>query len=183
MPFTVASIVEGHGEVLAVPLLLRGIRPEWLFPRPIRVSRQRIVKQDELEHYVHIARATIAEHRNGGAILLILDADDECPKDFAPRLLDRIVNAAPGVRAGVVLAKRMFESWLIAGRAVADLPVPADPEAIHNPAERIKAVIGRYRKTADQPRLTARIDMDAAKHASRSFRKLLTTIESFDDAA
>ena len=58
---TIASIVEGHGEVEALPILLRRIAKVVLpdsrisVPRPIRVKRQRVVKPGELEWYVQLA--------------------------------------------------------------------------------------------------------------------------------
>lgn len=61
MPAIVACIVEGHGDVSAVPLLIRRIAaagfPELdlLVLRPIRVSRQKLVKAGELERAVELA--------------------------------------------------------------------------------------------------------------------------------
>ena len=60
----IAAIVEGDGEVEAVPVLIRRIGSEVspLSPptvlRPIRVRRQRILKEGELERYVDQAALT-----------------------------------------------------------------------------------------------------------------------------
>jgi len=64
---TIATIVEGHGEVYAVPFLLR--RPAaHLTPNiaiqvrtPIRRSRDRLLKPGELEKDVELAAELIAD--------------------------------------------------------------------------------------------------------------------------
>lgn len=64
----IAAIVEGHAEADAVPLLLRRIAevaaPGAIVevPRPIRVKRQRVLKEGELERTVDFA-ATPGRHR------------------------------------------------------------------------------------------------------------------------
>lgn len=66
----IAAIVEGDGEVEAVPVLIRriGLEVSPLSPptilRPIRVRRQRILKEGELERYVGLAAARAGD---GGA--------------------------------------------------------------------------------------------------------------------
>ena len=67
---TIIAIVEGDGEVQAVPILIRrianaaapGLFPD--VPKPIRVRRDRILKPGEIERYVELA-ANQAD-RNGG---------------------------------------------------------------------------------------------------------------------
>lgn len=56
----IQPIVEGHGEVAAVPVLLRRLRAEaeaWGIDigRPIRRNRSQLVKQSELEQSVRLA--------------------------------------------------------------------------------------------------------------------------------
>ena len=58
---TIIAIVEGGGEVQAVPILIRriaGIATPGPFPdvpKPIRVRRDRILKPGEIERYVELA--------------------------------------------------------------------------------------------------------------------------------
>ena len=88
----VACIVEGHGEVRAVPLLLRRIAQEFdpslvldVLP-PLRVPRSRLIKKDELERAVEFA----ARKTGGrGAVLLLIDSDDDCPAQVGPSLMLR----------------------------------------------------------------------------------------------
>jgi len=57
----IAVIVEGHGEVQAVPVLLRRIAEEvapgvaLTVARPMRVHRDRVLQKAELERYLDIA--------------------------------------------------------------------------------------------------------------------------------
>ena len=58
---TIITIVEGDGEVQAVPILIRriaevatpGVFPD--VPKPIRVRRDGILKPGEIERYVELA--------------------------------------------------------------------------------------------------------------------------------
>ncbi len=119
----IASIVEGKGEVDAVPILLRRIAERVApssavqVPRPIRVKRQQILKAGELERAVEIAA-----RRTGvdGAILILLDADEDCPAH-----IDRTGQGTPVSRNMVTPMARKCEVSLPAGtRMQTRTPVP-----------------------------------------------------------
>ena len=65
MTVKIGSIVEGQGDVAAVPLLIRRIAAELYpelavnTPRPIRVHRNQIVQPDKLEQEVELAARRI----------------------------------------------------------------------------------------------------------------------------
>lgn len=182
-------IVEGHGEVSAVRVLLQRVASEICdrndvdVLHPHRVPRGRMVAQDarELQRAVQLGRLKIAQTGMPGIIMVLLDADDDCPAELGPRLLGQI--SRPDVAAGVVVAKREYEAWFLAGarslrrhHAVSNAAVaPADPEAIRGAKqylERHVLVPGAvYRPTVDQPALTACLGLDEARAAS-SFDKL-----------
>jgi hypothetical protein len=67
MPRCIASIVEGHGEVEALPVLVRRILLAQEPPgsadilRPRRIAKGSLLRQGELERYVEIAASQIAE--------------------------------------------------------------------------------------------------------------------------
>lgn len=186
----IIAIVEGHGEVQAVPILIRRIAlmetPESapdVLP-PIRVGRQRLLRQGELERTIELAaRKTGA----GGRILVLLDADHDCPRDLAREILERATAARSDRAIRVVLAKAEYEAWFlaaagsIAGRRGirADATAPADPEAIQDAKGWLRDRMrpGRYRETLDQPALTALFDMEAARRAP-SFDKLVRDLTS-----
>ncbi len=75
----IVAIVEGHGEIDAVPILLGRIA-EAVAPAadvailpPIRVDRYGVVKQGELERAVELAARMTG---TDGSNLVLLDADD-----------------------------------------------------------------------------------------------------------
>lgn len=182
-------IVEGHGEVNAVPVLLRRIAREICerydveILSPHRVPRGRIVAHDarELKRAVNLGALKISHTRMFGVILVLLDADDDCPAELGPRLLQQI--SRPDVVASVVVAKREYEAWFLAGaqslrgkRNILDTAVaPEDPEAIRGTKQHIERhflVPGAiYRETVDQPALTALLGLEEARSAP-SFNKL-----------
>ena len=187
----IATIVEGQGEVEALPILLRRIAqqicPEIVLdiPRPIRVPRQRVVKAGELEQAIQLG-ARLAGPRGG--IVVLLDADTDCPKDLAPELLRRATEARPDRAIRVVLAKAEYEAWFLAAadsiagkRGIAPSATPPDdPESIGD----AKGWISRqmlpgqsYRPTLDQAALSAVFDLDAARNAP-SFDKLWRDVAS-----
>lgn len=182
--FTLASVVEGHGEVICLPLLIRILQPAWNVASPLRGKRQRLPKENyskNIEHYIRIARANISE--SYGAILVVLDADDDCPAELGPALLKRCCDAAPDVPIAVVLATQEFETWFISGGAV-DIGTLENLENIQSPKSAVKKALGGiYSETVDMPKLVYKMDIDAARSNSPSFDKFMRSIECFQKIA
>ena len=123
-------------------------------------------------------------------MLIVIDSDDDCPKELAPLLLARATGTANGRwPVGVVLAKSGFESWFVAAaESIAghsglppNLVAPADPESIRDAKGWLQKAMppGRkYSETVDQPCLASRFDLDAARRAP-SFDKMYREIERF----
>ena len=113
---TIVTIVEGPGEVSAVPILIRriaaAVEPSLVprVPKPIRVKRGRFLKANELERYVDLAARQAG---TDGRILIILDADDDCPAQRASELLARAAAVRSDRRIQVVLAQREYEAWFL----------------------------------------------------------------------
>jgi hypothetical protein len=182
----VVPIVEGDGEVAALPVLLRRIGA-WLMPGdftevqpPIRVRRDRFLNKDaDFQKFLALASAKAGD---AGWILILLDADDDCPATLAPEVLKRACDVAPNRRISVVLAKRENEAWFLASAEsldgkrgmVLDGLLAIDPETPRNAkgwlGERIRG--GKYREVTDQPAFSAEMDLEQAQERSRSFRKL-----------
>ena len=114
---TIVAIVEGPGEVDAIPILIRRIAatavPDVVphVPRPIRVKRDRFLKENELERYVDLAAR---QSGPDGGVLIVLDADDDCPPELAATILRRATRARSDRTIKVVLARREYEAWFLA---------------------------------------------------------------------
>lgn len=182
----VAAIVEGDGEVRALPILLRRLAA-WRTPEqfpdvlpPIRVRRDRFIhRDDEFQKYMQLAATKCGD---GGCVLLLLDADDDCPAETAPALLTKARATVPHRRIAVVLANREYEAWFIAAAPslhghrgfalessdAVDAEAPRDAKGWM--AARMAS--GSYGPTTDQPAFTAVMDLNQAFQRSRSFRKL-----------
>jgi hypothetical protein len=182
----VTCIVEGHGEVESLPILVRRIHADAQTPWApdirrndvIRVPRSRLLRPEEFERTVELAARRAGAD---GAVLVLLDADDDLPCVLAPELLRRAHTVRATLSIAVVLAKREYEAWfLAAARSLGghiglptDLDIPADPEAIRDAKGWLRGRTGPrgYRPPVDQPKLTAAMSLTAARSA-RSFDKL-----------
>lgn len=183
----VAAIVEGDGEVAAFPVLLRRLR-DWLTPdnyvveimKPIRVRRDRFLNKNEEFRRMLLLAADKCGNR--GWILILLDADDDCPAQLAKQILARAQEIVLDRRISVVLANREYEAWFIAaaeslnglrGLSVSESD-QLESESIRDAKNwigcRIKA--GKYREVTDQPAFSAAMNLQQARNNSRSFLKL-----------
>lgn len=187
----IAPIVEGHGEVAAVPVLIRRVAAR-IAPavavdvrRPHRIPRSRLLRSGELERCARIAQADSP----GANVLVLVDADEDCPAQLGPATLSRLGGADVG-RAAVVVAKHEYEAWFLASAEAlggrrglrSPLAAPADPERVGGAKEWIQAnrIDGRaYRPTVDQAALTAGIDIDIARNRSASFDKFCRVLEGW----
>ncbi|MGO9096228.1 MAG: DUF4276 family protein [Bryobacteraceae bacterium] len=197
-PIKVGVVVEGHGDVKAVPILFRRIgnaidpAAPLDVQQPIRKPRSSLVKTaGELERAVELAALKV---RPRGGVFVLLDSDDDCPAKLAPDLLVRASGAGMGLPVYVILPKREFEVWFLAAAESlrgkrglpADLAPPQDPEEVRGAKEWLrKRMRGQiYSETVDQPALASVFDLNQAR-AARSFEKcyrdLGLLIERFRD--
>lgn len=182
----IQPIVEGQGDEVAVPLLLRRLRDEaqaWGLEvgRPHRRRRTQLVKKDSLQSAVRVA----ALSEDCAGILILFDADDDCPAELAPTLEQWACEVAGEVPCAVVMANREYEAWFLAsiealrGQAgvLSDAASHADPEAPRDAKGelelRMRAGMS-YSATVDQPAMTAHLDLQSAYQRCRSFRKLVS---------
>ena len=178
----IVPIVEGHGELKAIRVLVdRILASEGRFQaigRPLRVKRYSVVKPDELERAIEMALRT----REGvTTLMLVLDADDDCPKSCAPWLIEKGEQLLGGRAAwSVVLANREYEAWFLGGISglLGDLPEPLEPipddvESVRDAKGLLGRALGvRYSETIDQAGFSARFNLAEALVACRSLRKL-----------
>lgn len=185
MSVRLACIVEGHGEVSAVPVLLRRLAAlvdpglAVHIPQPIRVPRDKLVKQGELERAVELAARKIGGQ---GAIVVLVDSHGDCPAHLGPQLLQRALNTRGNLPFAVIVAKQEYEAWFLAAAESlrglrgldADLSPPSDPEAITGAKEWLSERMEgnrKYVETLDQPALSQTFDIDQARRSSASFDK------------
>jgi hypothetical protein len=181
----IQPIVEGDGEVTAIPELLRrfchaaqsyalGVNP------PIRRKRSDLVTEMGIRKAVRLA----LKRPHCAAILIIFDSDDDCPKDVAPRVQSWAASEATAVPCFVVMPVCEYEAWFLATveslRGVRGILVDAisdtAPESRRGAAEEVRKRMApnrRYSKPVDQPALTARFDMAVAYQRCRSFRRMV----------
>lgn len=182
----VATIVEGDGEVSALPVLIRRLATE-LSPasavtplQPIRVRRDRFLnKEEEFRRQLLLAASKCGDE---GWILVLLDADDDCPAALGEKIYQNAQKHVPHRRLSVVLANREFEAWFIAaaqslegmrGFSVAPNERP-EAETLRNAKGWMRDHMrsGKYSEILDQPAFAARFSLQEAFKNSRSFRKL-----------
>lgn len=184
----IVPIIEGHAERESIPVFIRRLlNDQGVHNIPVRpgfrVHRDKVVKPGELERTVE----TALSEATARALILLLDADDDCPASLGPTLLGRGVVSAAGHPLGVILAKKELEAWFIAGieslrgqRGIrGDATCPADPESIQGAkgwlTEHMEG--GRtYVEVDDQPALIATFDYGTAATRSRSLRKFLAEV-------
>jgi Domain of unknown function (DUF4276) len=178
----IGLLVEGHGERFAAPILVRRIAESLglacVIRSVLRQPRSALLKKGELERAVTLLGNKVG---SGGAILTLIDADDDPACLLGPDLLSRAQAARPDCRVGVVLAVREYEAWFLAAAESlrsrrglpGDLEVLSSPEDIRDAKGWLDVRMPRgYSPTTDQPALTGLFDIEQARRA-RSFMKLV----------
>jgi hypothetical protein len=193
MPNTIIPIVEGHGEVLAVPVLLRRMAVEIFecridVKRPIRLPKQKLLKAGELERALDLA---IQKGEGPCGILILIDADDDCPSIVGRNLVERAARARADANFQVVLAKAEYESWFLGAlESLLQLNQPQPPDFAPQNAEQIRGAKEKlsgllnmfYSETVDQAALTSRMDLSLARYNCASFDKFCRAVRLLIDA-
>ena len=184
----IACIVEGDGEGRALPALLHRLHqrfspntPPPLIEPPIRVRRDQFLnKPEEFSRHLQLAALKCGQD---GRILILLDADDDCPKILADKIVQGARKIVPHHPVSVVLANREYEAWFIASATA----LQASGDFVITTREKIPAAEGLrdakgwvkqhmpnrvYGETIEQLALTRQMDLEQACKNSRSFRKL-----------
>ncbi|MGB6064526.1 MAG: DUF4276 family protein [Desulfomonilaceae bacterium] len=189
MSVGIVAIVEGHGDANSVPVLLsrilRFMNVDTVHPdKPIRQKRQQIVKKGELEKA--IVELAMKKRKNVGAILVLLDADKDCPATLGPALLMR-AKQATHLPVAVVLAKREFEAWFLGciesfrgfKGIPADAEAPENPETLGGKGQFKRFCKGiKYAPSVYQAEFARRIDVSLCRERCPSFDKLLRDVEA-----
>lgn len=185
----VAPIVEGYGEVQAVRELVTRIAAEFCgswteVAPPFRLDSGKMRKPDELAKAVRIQATRI---KGPGGVLVLRDGDDDdirCPVELARQLAPQ--PNLTQVPVEVVIARHEYEAWFLASAdslrnhpAVHDnASAPSDPEARRDAKKQLESMMFEsYKETLHQAKFSALIDLREAKNRSRSFARMVHSIE------
>jgi hypothetical protein len=187
-----ASIVEGHGEVEALPALVHRIARSVSFAGILRVNPPIRVKSgsfltDNDYFRKQAALATAKAAQVGGSVLILLDCEDDCPGVLGPALLKKAHAVRANVDILVALAHREYETWFLTAarslRGLRGLPEDLDPPPV---AEGIRDAKGwlsarmndAYDPITHQLEFTKQFDLEQAR-ANQSFDRLCNWIRRF----
>lgn len=191
----IAPIVEGHGEIEALPALLYRIAAICGAPRPLRVNKPIRVKAGSLMNDVaylrkHVALAAAKAAQERGSVLILLDCEDDCPAKLGPRLLEDAQSVRVDVPCVVALIRREYETWFLAAAASLAgengldplLASPANPESLRD----AKGWLTQHMQTTYDPvihqlALSRAMDLDQARtNASfdRLYRKIAALLQT-----
>jgi hypothetical protein len=191
----IVPIVEGYGEVDAVPNLLRKLlqgNNRW----DIQVATPKnahgctnLIKPGGLERFVQLAGL----ERDCAVVLILMDADERCPKELAFAFSKRIQAMGAKYSVVIVIAKCEYEAWFLAsletlaGQSLEGRPgLPVGLQYAEDVEKRVgvKGWLSRqfpegriYKETEDQAPMARLLDVALAKKRSRSFRRLTHAIE------
>lgn len=200
MTLYIAPVVEGHTEQGCVERLLHRIWTELLAsPERLQVVEPFRGHRDSLTHVngevltdtvqkalLKLRAATKKDREARQLLLILLDAEGDCPAQLAPCLLEVARKALPSeTPLACVLAKRMLENWIVAGAStlagVNGLPNPLSARS--NPEDcngvgwltshlRGKSRTRKYAKTVDAKEFINKMALQECRDNSPSFDKL-----------
>lgn len=178
-------IVEGDGEVQAVPVLLRRLIPELgvyiEIGQSIKRHRSDLVIEQKFKYTI---QEIILPKPELEAVLILFDADDDCASSYVPQMLEWWRETASQIPCAVIMARREYEAWFLAAidslRGVRGISQNAEYQADPEQKRDAKGAVRRftlrtapYTPTADQPALSAVFDLSQAYRRASSFRKLV----------
>ncbi|WP_437876748.1 DUF4276 family protein [Sorangium sp. So ce513] len=183
-------IVEGKGEVTAIPnLCSRVIRhylgiQDWVVDNdPIRQPRGMLVDQKAKSplrpcNTQGVRRAlALAKARRADAVLVLCDADDDCPAKWGPHATELIKTVIAGA---AVMVLREYETWILLNYSDDQLRranVPA-PEKVSGAKEKLRRLVPDYSPSEHQLIETRRIDIARLRARSDSFDKLVRALSA-----
>jgi hypothetical protein len=189
---TIVPLVEGPGDVEAVPLILRRMLYELIgdfetnVSTAMKVGRCNMLAPATLQRHIKLAQL-----RPGcGLIIVVLDRDDDDCRRLLEALKKTDTLACARVDLEFLVIDREFEAWLLASmetlrgnRGISgDATVPENIELKRDCkgpiTERMNGSTA-YSETADQAKLTASIDLALVHERCHSFRKFLAKLRRY----
>ena len=190
----IVPVVEGDGEVTAVPALISRVLSHHSCYTHIVGSpknahgRGNLTVAGGLEKFVRYA----ARERDCGAVLVLLDSEGDCPVTLACDLAARASALQLEQPVVIVVAHCCYENWLLAGiqtirgqeldgrpGVAVDAPDLPDPEGVASPKNWLTERMGRgraYKETEDQVAMTRLLDVSDVYTKARSFKRLVDAV-------
>lgn len=174
----IGLVVEGAGDLGAVPLLLRKYLHSIedfrdLLGKPVPAhGRDKALRAGALEGFV----VTAASRPGCVGVLVVLDGEGDCVAELGTELLGRSTTST-GRPLAVALADSDFESWLYSSAETMKLGLSYVEGK--NGQGAIKSAIrpAKYVKPTWQPRLAARMDLELACERNASLARALQRFE------
>lgn len=184
----IQAVVEGDGEIAALPVLLRRMIPElgcYVEVGSAPVKRHRTDLRDEQRFRTGLRLALTRD--NVSALLVLFDLDDDCARDLMPNLRRWAGEEVAHLPHTIVLARHEYEAWFVAAleslrgvrQIAADAAYADDPEIKRDAKGVISSFMPKntsYSPTADQPALSAAFGFGQAYRRSSSFQKLVNEV-------
>ena len=183
----VAAIVEGYGDVQAVPALVaktaKALGQPSIASDPIRAGEWKLLRRAGiLEKYLDLAAS-----REWDMILVVLDLEDDCARSESDSARTRIENWKSGrdLSVEIVFMVREYETLFLWSPSCLSIPentnLPADPDQIRGAKEKVKSLTGRrYKETQDQLRYTQLLDLTKLYVSCRSYRRFCKALIGVD---
>lgn len=193
----IGLIVDGLGEVAALPLLYERIRSPHVLLKPVYERKLQPLAKAEQIAPIAARRCRLLAAEGVDLIVVLLDREhrDECPGAFASQLHSLIVRQFDRSQIGVavVLKNRRLENWLVADitclsgsprlfsdRSRVEQAVPAgNADGIDDALDILQRACGprgSYHKVKGAEAICQHMDPGRAALNSRSFRRFLRVL-------
>ena len=179
-------IVEGYGEITAVPLLIRNIlHAQGIYDVELLSAQRKGEYPTVVRNFDNLFQAAILVK---APILWVMDFDSkdyDCPIKEAERLLARAETLRPGWPIKIAFLVKEYETLFLIDEAAtrkvfpdipAKTPFPTNPENIRGAKEwlsKARPAAGyAYKPSVDQAKITAHLDLDLLRTRSPDFAHL-----------
>jgi hypothetical protein len=176
----------GHSERLQIVAPYRGNRDALVHPKG------EVLAEATIKAFLKLKAKTQNVVGVRSLVLILLDAERDCPATLAPRLLETARNVLPSeTPVACVLARRMFENWIVGGAStlagVNELPNPLPTR------ENFEELVGakwlddqlrgqnrtrKYKKLEDAEPFIRKMDLGECRQNCPSFDKLCRELET-----
>jgi len=193
----VYAIVEGHGEANtphagmdpAVKILIAKMLQyvqcwQWF---PAKYQPYRLDSCGDFYPHTENLLQVLQAHRkypDCAAVLVLFDLEDDCPRNVAPLVVQRIREHKPWPFSIVVVcAYREYESWFLASLETIHPGhiYPGDPETLRDAKGWLEREFG-YREVLHQAEYTKKLDVSTALK-SRSFQRLCHAFQELSEVS